>query len=201
MNDETRLRWARLAGGDLDDMESLPFVVAQALCLDLDGTVRGSRSGAPFGPAAPEDVMLLPNVEERVWRARDQGFYVVGISNQGVVGFGSKTEKEVETIAEATRDAFVRGDPFHDLLMAYGLPAKKGGKVAPHNLRSLLRKPDYGMLVLAEQRARAKRVLIDWDHSLMVGDRPEDEGCAQAAGIDFQWAKDFFGWAQPLAEG
>lgn len=82
-----------------------------ALCLDLDGTVRGSRSGAIYGPTSPEDVILLPHVASKVWAHRDAGHYIVGVTNQGVVGYGTKTETEVHAIVRATRDAFDRGDP------------------------------------------------------------------------------------------
>lgn len=187
-------RWSWIKPGEA---RLIPHRVMPALCLDLDGTVRGSKSGARFGPTSPEDVELLPNVSARVALARDKGFYVVGVSNQGVVAYGSKTEIEVEAIALATRHAFPLGDPFHDLFMAYGMGEDMGGKVAPHNVRSLLRKPNHGMLVLAEMRARNGGILIDWDRSIMVGDRPEDEGCARAAGVTFQWAWQFFGWPEP----
>jgi D-glycero-D-manno-heptose 1,7-bisphosphate phosphatase len=48
------------------------------------------------------------------------------------------------------------------------------------------RKPDPGML----------RAVAQWacfDDALMVGDRPEDQAAALAAGFDFCWADDFFG--------
>jgi histidinol phosphatase-like enzyme len=48
------------------------------------------------------------------------------------------------------------------------------------------------MLVLCEMKARDIEIIIDWDHSLMVGDREEDRECAERAGIAFQWADDFF---------
>ena len=35
---------------------------------------------------------------------------------------------------------------------------------------------------------------VESDEVLLVGDGPEDQEAAEAAGIDFVWAKDFFGW-------
>lgn len=186
-----RWRWVSEAVAEM-----IPYEIRPALCLDLDGTVRDSRSGAKFGPTDLEDVKLLPGVEETLAQARADGFYIVGISNQGVVGYGTRNEVQVEQIAAATRAAF-KVDPFDDLVMAYALPTDLGGKVPPHNVFSLLRKPGYGMLVMAEERARRRGVLIDWPTSLMVGDRPEDESCARAAGVPFRWAWDFFGWEAP----
>jgi histidinol phosphatase-like enzyme len=170
-----------------------------ALCVDLDGTVRRSKSGAIWGPQSAEDVDLFPNVEAKLWEYRDRGFYVVGITNQGVVAYRTRTELEVEAITHATRAAFTR-DPFHAIEACYALAAAQGASNPFWAVRSLRRKPGYGMLVTAEERARAADILLDWDHSIFVGDRPEDKGCAEAAGIAFKWAWDFFGRPAPTTE-
>lgn len=184
----------------------MAYRVMPALCLDLDGTVRGSKGGAPFGPTSPEDVELLPNVAETVWRYRDEGWYILGVTNQGVIACGTRTREQVEEVIRATRHSFGgRGDPFHDVRYSPSLPAESGGKVAPHARVSLLRKPNYGLLVLAEGHALHTRspgcegIILDWPHSLFVGDRPEDMACARAAGVAFRWAWAFFGWEEPLA--
>lgn len=39
---------------------------------------------------------------------------------------------------------------------------------------------------------------VNPEKCLMVGDRPEDEGAANAAGCSFAWANDFFAQAVPL---
>lgn len=67
------------------------------------------------------------------------------------------------------------------------------GKIEPYKHRSLLRKPDIGMLVLCEVEALKKGIIIDWPNSIFVGDRPEDEECAQRAAIQFIHADVFFG--------
>ena len=53
------------------------------------------------------------------------------------------------------------------------------------------RKPEPGMLLRAMEDADASP-----DGTLMVGDRPEDEAAAQAAGVSFVWAHEFFGRPQ-----
>lgn len=169
----------------------IPFRVQPLLAMDLDGTVRRSKSGAKFGPTDAGDVELYPDVEAKLWEYRDRGFRVVGVSNQGVVGYGTRTEVEVIAIATATCAAFQR-DPFDGIEMAYALPASMGGKVSPFHLRSLRRKPHYGMLVNIERIAYEANVVVDWDNSIFVGDRDEDKQCAEAAGVAFQWAHNFF---------
>lgn len=45
------------------------------------------------------------------------------------------------------------------------------------------RKPGAGMLLAAAN--------LDYDHILYVGDRPEDQGAAQAANMRFMWAEEW----------
>lgn len=60
------------------------------------------------------------------------------------------------------------------------------GKVEPFNHRSLGRKPDIGLLFEMESDSYTAGYIVDWDNSLFVGDRPEDEECAERAGISFR---------------
>lgn len=140
----------------------------------------------------PEDVELYPDVEAAIgqWWDDHNGL-IIGVTNQGVVGYGTLTVTEVEAITAATSAAFMQ-DPFDWIEVCYALPAAAGGKVRPYHYRSLRRKPDYGMLVSAEVRAFREGVIIDWERSLMVGDRPEDAACAAKAGIAFKTEEAFF---------
>lgn len=164
-------------------------VVMPALCLDLDGTVRGSKSGSKWGCVSADDVELLPGAETVIARFVKAGYFIVGVTNQGPVGKGSRNELQAEAIQAATRAAF-KVDPFHLVLASY---AYEGGNTPGWNLRSLHRKPNYGMLAAAELTAREMGVVIDWNRSQFVGDMDSDQECAAAAGVRFFWAKDFFG--------
>lgn len=167
------------------------FKVCPALCLDLDGTVRYSASGEFIN--GPDDVRLFDDVEAKIWEYRDKGYIVFGISNQGGVAHGFKSASDNDQEIEATFAAFNR-NPFHIIKCCYH---DERGKVAPYNHRSLLRKPDYGMLSLCEVEAFQAGYIVDWDNSLMVGDRAEDQHMALNAKINFQWAYEFFGREQP----
>lgn len=169
----------------------MPGVLAPALVLDLDGTVRYSKNGEFINK--PEDVALFADVEARLWEMRGQGYLIFGVTNQGGVAFGHKSVLGHEGEIEVTVRQFER-NPFHLIKACFHHPA---GKVEPYNHRSLLREPDIGMLALCEVEAYDKGYIVDWDKSLMVGDRPEDEECARNAGIAFQWAHEFFGREQP----
>ena len=165
----------------------VPGEVRPALCLDLDGTVRYSNSGRFIN--RPEDVEVFDGVEARIWRYRDDGFLVFGVTNQGGVAFGLKTLAGHIAELNAMTAKFRRGNPFHDIKSCYHHP---DGKVHPYKYRSLIRKPFYGMLVLCEVSAWELGYVVDWDNSLMVGDRTEDRDCALSAGVSFQWAHEFF---------
>jgi len=166
--------------------------VAPALCLDLDGTVRRSKSGAEF-IAGPEDVEVFPDVEAKLWEYRDKGFLILGVSNQGGVAHGFKTSARSRAEVEATAAAFTR-NPFQLVKCCFH---DARGKVEPYAHRSLLRKPSYGMLAIAEQDFFAAGYVVEWDRSLFVGDRQEDRECALGAGIAFEWAWEFFGRPAP----
>jgi len=181
---DCRRRWHTEGGKVVERVITMP-----ALCLDLDGTVRGSKSGSTYGCVSADDVELLPNTEVILARFRKAGYFIVGVTNQGPVGKGTRTELESEAIQHATRAAF-KADPFHLVLAAYGY---QGGDTPGRNVRSLHRKPSYGMLARAETLAMDWGVTIDWDRSQFVGDMGSDMMCAVDAGVRFHWAKDFFG--------
>lgn len=159
--------------------------VMPALCLDFDGTIRKSKTSTFIKDE--NDIELIDGVEHLIWRYREQGHLIVGISNQGGVAYGHKRPSHVEKELKATLALFER-NPFHIVKMCFHM---EGGFVQPFNHRSLLRKPYIGMLALAEEEAWHNGCMIDWDNSLFVGDRPEDEECAKNARIPFRHIDDF----------
>jgi D-glycero-D-manno-heptose 1,7-bisphosphate phosphatase len=167
------------------------FKLWPALCLDLDDTVRYSANGKFINKA--EDVRLFPDVEAKLWEYRDNHFLIFGVSNQGGVAHGFKTSRGVDQEIEATFMLFKR-NPFHIVKCCLH---EADGKVEPYNHRSLLRKPDYGMLALCEVEAFQAGYIVDWDKSLFVGDRSEDRDIADKAGIKFIPAEVFFGRGMP----
>jgi D-glycero-D-manno-heptose 1,7-bisphosphate phosphatase len=177
----------------LKAVAQVPTEVKPALCLDLDGTIRTSASGAKF-IEGPGDVALFDDVEEKIWQYRNDDWLVFGISNQGGVAFGYKSHTDAMAEVFATIELF-NENPFHLIQTCY---YHEGGSVEPFCYRSLLRKPDIGMLARCEIESYSAGYLVDWDNSLFVGDRPEDEECARRAGIEFQPAWQFFGRPVPM---
>lgn len=60
------------------------------LIVTLNGVVRRTKSGAKF-INHPEDQVLIPEMIEVLHRAKDKGFTIVGVSNEGGVEFCHKT--------------------------------------------------------------------------------------------------------------
>ena len=169
--------------------------VAPALVLDLDGTVRRHKEDESAFINSADDIALYPDVEEIVWRYRDDGYLILGVTNQGGVAFGHKTPQSFWKELEAMETLWKRGDPFHVIKACFH---HVEGSVTPYNAaRSLLRKPQHGMLALMEYELYGQGYVVDWDRSLFVGDRPEDEACAAGAAISFRWAWDFFSRPRP----
>lgn len=162
------------------------YTLQPALCLDFDGTIRYSKRGKFIHTA--EDIALFPGVEEKLWEYRGNGFLILGITNQGGVAFGFTPPAAMKEQLQATLDLFQR-NPFHAVKASY---SHEKGKVEPYNHRSLLRKPHIGMLVQCELDFLEQGIIIDWENSLFVGDRPEDKECARRAEIGFVAADVFF---------
>ena len=169
-----------------EDFTCVSYKIAPALCLDLDGTIRHSANGEFINH--PDDVRLFNDVEEKLWKYKNDGYIILGISNQAGVAYGFKTKFSSMDEIQRTAELFHR-NPFDIIRCCYN---HQEGKVEPFNHRSLLRKPDIGMLAFCEVEAFDSGIVIDWNKSLFVGDRPEDEECAKNAGIDFVSANEFF---------
>ena len=178
-------------------MDRLPVVdlrtvkLRPALCLDLDGTVRYSRRGKFI--EVPGDIVLFDGAEAKLWEYRNNDWLICGVTNQGGVAFNIKTPQQEEFEIDFMFALFDK-NPFHLLQSCYH---HEKGKHPAFGHRSLFRKPDIGMLAMLEFEAFNAGIVIDWDKSLFVGDRPEDKECAERAHIGFQWAWEFFGREKP----
>lgn len=169
-------------------MQTPEFKIQPALFVDIDGTVRRSKSGN-ITPIDNDDIEILPNVTEKLNFFREQGYLVVGITNQGGVAFEYNQPEEVQAMLKYTNE--LTGGMFDMILGSF---FHEKGMHPIFGRRSLLRKPAYGMLVLAESLAFNNGILIEWDSSIVVGDMETDRLCAEAANVEFQEAKAFFNW-------
>lgn len=156
----------------------------RALFVDLDGTVRNTKTGRVH-PVKAWDQVLLPGVLERLRQFRAAGYAIVGVTNQGGVAMGSLTEADVQQINQRLTDKLAP-DVFDLVLYC---PFHPRGRVQAYRQDAPCRKPRPGMAFEARDRLG-----LDLAASLMVGDLDTDEAFARNAGIGyFYWAEAFFG--------
>ncbi|PKN55297.1 MAG: oxidoreductase, partial [Deltaproteobacteria bacterium HGW-Deltaproteobacteria-14] len=152
-----------------------PDYTTRALLLGLDGTLRATRSGAPF-PTAADDVVLLPNRREILAPLVAAGVRLFGVSNQGGVALG---QVDVATVrAACDRTAALLGLPLESVWCPH----------PPGRATCWCRKPLPGLGVALIERWRLSRTDL-----AVVGDGPGDADFARALGVPFHDASDFFG--------
>lgn len=157
-----------------------------ALILDFDGTIRRPKSGNKF-IQNEKDIELIPGIEEKINHYKENGYLIMGITNQAGVAHGFKEPHDVGAETNQTLLLFEK-NPFYIIEKCF---CDEKGNVEPFNHKSLMRKPQIGMLVMMEQKSWDDDYIIDWNNSLMVGDREEDEHCAQNAQIPFKYIDNF----------
>jgi D-glycero-D-manno-heptose 1,7-bisphosphate phosphatase len=149
------------------------------IILDVDGTLVTTASGATFRKTA-DDWQWLPGRIDRLNALRQQGVTLALATNQGGVAFGYMEEPDMT--AEIQKVAFqIDAQMWH---ICYDHPK---ATIERYRHESQDRKPGPGMLLNIMETLK-----IGPGDTLMVGDRPEDEQAAQAAGTAFMWANEFF---------
>ncbi len=164
-------------------IERRPFIRAarpertqKALLLDVDGTLRVTRSGEKY-PRDPGDVAIEPRRREVLRRWHDEGYKLFFVSNQSGVASGKVSRDLVEACFDRTIDLLEL--PVADV--AY----------CPHQafpVACFCRKPMPGLAVtLIERHALSLNELV------VVGDMKSDAEMAAAIGARYFDAEAFFG--------
>ncbi len=137
-----------------------------ALFVDRDGTVIVEKHYL----ADPDGVELLAGAAGALAEAAALGFAVVIVSNQSGVGRGRMTEADVQAVNHRTLG----------LIEAAGGPLVAGVYYCPHapDDECRCRKPAPGMLLDA-----ARDLVLDLASSYMIGDKADDIGAGQRAGV------------------
>lgn len=152
---------------------------------DKDGTLVGGANGRPANK--PSEQTPLSGVVEKVAELRAAGHKIAIASNQGGVSWGFISEAQA---IELMRDAADKIGGAAWIFSPDHLKAPRGG-----NYDSIMRpgvaapKPSPDMIIrLMNDFSSAPR------DTIMIGDQESDSQAAEAAGVRFVWAKDFFGW-------
>jgi len=169
--------------------------VKKILFVDLDGTIRQTKSGKTF-INDPKDQQLIPGAMQALKRYHDKNWLIVGITNQGGV-------PQFMTLADAIAGCYNTIELSQGLIkavfMAPGMDGEYCWKISSRELINVsrviprlagtYRKPGTGMVEFA-----CDHFSVEPNNCLFVGDRPEDDLCAAAAEIDFiladRWRQD-----------
>lgn len=174
---------------------------SKLLLVDKDGTIVTPTGGRKF-VTRPWQQEPLSGAKAAIAHYHSNGWKAVIISNQAGVEAGYKT------LESCTLEMHHALELFPEIQEAFFCPVFDGSEcyqvwrkdIIAHgagayqtwelNLQGKYRKPNPGMLLLAQ-------AIYGANECLMVGDRPEDEGAAQAAGIPFMWAEE---WRSPFVD-
>jgi D-glycero-D-manno-heptose 1,7-bisphosphate phosphatase len=139
----------------------------KALFLDRDGVINHDPGDYTM---SVEEFILLPTVLDALELARQKGYIIVVITNQGGIAKGLYTHQEVAKMHTVLREACQKRSV--EIAAIYYSPHH------PECGNSLTRKP--GRLLMERAIALFD---IDVSHSVMIGDRDRDVQCAEAVGV------------------
>ncbi len=154
------------------------------LYLDLDGTVRLGKDELGRFVNGPEDVKVFDQVPELLQAYKNLGWRIIGVSNQG--GIALRYMDMRTCVAAMSETQLQCNSAFDKIIWCSHHP----DATDPEMAHCWCRKPRPGMVIEAALDLAHKTGEIYPPHlALFVGDRPEDEGCAENAGIRFMPAE------------
>ena len=153
----------------------------RAVFLDRDGVLNRAyvENGVPVPPRTADRFELLPGVVETCRAFAEAGLALVVVTNQPDLARGALDVDELEAMHTLLRAEL----PLDDVV------------VCPHDGKEgcWCRKPRPGMILDA-----ARRLGLDLDHSVAVGDRWRDIDAAHRAGVASVWID--WGLGEPLKD-
>lgn len=165
-----------------DSVEEVPFqrnwgpeYKNKALILDYDGTLRESNGPQKY-PSTPDEIVMLPGRIDVLKAYRDDGYLLLGASNQSGIAKGTVTYDAVVGVFEQTNKNL-------GLNIDYNF--------CPHPSNPIIcycRKPQCGIGALFIEKHK-----LNPSNCIMVGDMTTDESFACRCGFGYVDQKDFFG--------
>lgn len=158
----------------------------RVLYVDLDGTVRKGFDELGHFVNCVADVAVFPEAATLLAAYKKAGWRIAAVSNQGGIALGHLSQAECAAIMFETNKQC--GGVFDKIAWCSHHP----NATDPEMARCWCRKPRAGLIWECASSLAQKHDEYYPPHlALMVGDRPEDEGCAQAADVDFMRAQDW----------
>jgi D-glycero-D-manno-heptose 1,7-bisphosphate phosphatase len=170
------------------------------MIFDKDGTLVGSvdRGNGQTRPANTSDEqVLLPGVYDEISKLRKAGHQIAIASNQGGVAWGFMTFGQANALMQdCVRKLGGESGEIAFMFCPYDPRAAGKPKSDPQYAReSIDRKPNPGMIEYLRERFN-----FSHEETVYVGDQETDRQAAEAAGVRFIWAEDFFTGIDPWEE-
>lgn len=147
---------------------------------DKDGTLVQDVDGKR-PPNTLDEQKPFPDVLAKCQSLIKDGHLLAVASNQGGVAFGMMTAMQAHVLVQQITTYI--GAITYAVCVTHPTGKKKSARRESH-----FRKPDGGMI---EYLMDAIGVLPA--ETVYIGDMDSDQQAAEAAGVKFEWAKDFFG--------
>jgi D-glycero-D-manno-heptose 1,7-bisphosphate phosphatase len=167
--------------------------MTRLLILDLDGTIRNPISNPTGFIINPFDQALIDGAVRAIERYKNDGYTLIGATNQGGVAGSHKSLEDC--IIEQAHTLELAGlesvffCPDHRGKQCYQVLNSEAEFIAMHEQDDRwigkYRKPNAGTLHHAIEGFKGSDILF-------VGDRDVDEAAANAAGVEFIWARDWW---------
>ena len=90
-------------------------VGTKALFVDLDGTIRRTKSGKVC-PNHPDDQEVMEGRYDKLWEYKNKGYKIVAVTNQGGIGLGYMTHAQCKETLKDLDDKL--GNVFDKMLYA-----------------------------------------------------------------------------------
>ena len=166
----------------IDHIEKVPFLREplptgysnRAIILDYDDTIRKTKSGNKY-PLKPEDIKILPNTKETLKRYVDNGYILLGVSNQSGIEKGDLSDDQAMACFNHTNK-----------LIGFDIDYQ----YCPHHsfpIRCYCRKPLSGLGVYLTQKYK----LLP-NKCIFVGDATSDKTFASRCGFGYMSPDEFF---------
>lgn len=150
---------------------------------DKDGTlvqqINGERPPNKLSEQKP-----IPGVLAKCQALIAEGHLLAVASNQGGVAFGYITAAEAHEMVKQIADYI--GATTYAVCVTHPNGKKRSAKRESH-----FRKPDGGMIEYLMDAFGVSKA-----ETVYIGDLDTDQQAAEAAGVKFIWASEFFGWEE-----
>lgn len=158
----------------------------KVLYCDLDGTIRKGFDELGKFVNTKEDVEVFDGVAEKLRAYKEEGWRIVGVTNQGGVSLGHLSFEDMSlAVAETQKQS---GFAFDKIMACIHHPEAKDPEFAV----CWCRKPRIGSIVEAAiAMGRENDEFYPPHLALFIGDRTEDKECAENAGVRFMEAKEW----------